>query len=215
MYLSRLDSESHEARVSKDVVGFTTHTRSYDLIHSDVTRPHSHCEMTTTRISFSTAPFKASSTPLAGLIGRLPDPYAERMTARQVGTASICAERRVPVMPGWMEHERTVGEVTSGTRRGGREGVRGGREGSCAGKQTGLVRATTCGTELGSLVASSRGRVGVTMVTKGQEELKGATTWTVTPHSLIFTLRLINGGTHGDWNAAKRFGDVLVALGGR
>lgn len=49
----------------------------------------------------------------------------------------------------------------------------------------------------------------------GGAECVATWTWTVAPHSLIFTLRLINGGTHGDWNAAKRFGEVLVALAGR
>jgi hypothetical protein len=66
-------------------------------------------------------------------MGRLPLPYALRMMARQVGTASIWADKRWPVMPGWMEQEMTVGELTRGTRRGGRAAVRGGREGSCAG----------------------------------------------------------------------------------
>lgn len=51
------------------------------------------------------------------------------MTALHVGTASICAERRVPVMPGWIDAEMTVGVVSSGMRRGGSVGERDGSEG--------------------------------------------------------------------------------------
>lgn len=40
-------------------------------------------------------------------------------------------------MPGWMEQERTVGEVSREMRRGGREGVRGGRAESWASISTG------------------------------------------------------------------------------
>lgn len=90
-------------------------------------RAHSHWLMTTTRISRSTARLSASSMPDSSLIGRLPDPYADRMTAWQVGTASIWAERSVPVMPGWMDAEMTVGVVMSDMRRGGRVEDRAGR----------------------------------------------------------------------------------------
>jgi hypothetical protein len=54
------------------------------------------------------------------------------MTARHVGTASIWAERRVPVIPGWMDAEITVGWVTRGMMRGGRVEERRGRPGCCA-----------------------------------------------------------------------------------
>jgi hypothetical protein len=65
--------------------------------------------------------------PDSSLIGRLPDPYAERMTAWHVGTASICADRSVPVIPGWMDAEMTVGVVMSDMSRGGRVEEREGR----------------------------------------------------------------------------------------
>ena len=88
--------------------------------------------MTTTRISFLTASSRALNTPFSSLSGKFPDPYAERMTALQLGTASICAERRVPVIPGCMAHERTEGSVMSLTRRGGRAAERGMRLGENA-----------------------------------------------------------------------------------
>lgn len=76
--------------------------------------------MTTTRISFSTNPFNAPMTPLSSLMGKFPLPYAERMTARHVGTASICAERSVPVIPGCIEAEITDWVVIKETSLGGK-----------------------------------------------------------------------------------------------
>lgn len=59
-------------------------------------------------------------TPDSSLMGRLPLPYAERMTALQVGTASICALKIVPVIPGYIAAEMTVGVVMSRINLGGK-----------------------------------------------------------------------------------------------
>lgn len=80
--------------------------------------------MTTTIISLSTTSINASFIPLLSPRGIFPDPYAQRMTPLQSGTAATWAESEVPVIPGYIRTEMTEGVVRRGTRRGGRDGER-------------------------------------------------------------------------------------------
>jgi len=93
--------------------------------------------MTTTRISLATTWRNAESIvllsrpsvppPRAPARGRFPDPYADSINALHVLVDSTSESTDVPDDKGWMYDDRMVGEVISGMRRGGRDGVRGGR----------------------------------------------------------------------------------------